>query len=76
VPLAYSRKFIGVFRSVDYPLVGELQTESTERLIEMTVNAVNQIPELREAARQSNSIAQRRLARYNEFLVDLLKELP
>ncbi len=51
VPLAYSRKFRGVFNSIGYPVVGDCTTSRADELVAMTLDAVDRRIELAERAR-------------------------
>jgi colanic acid/amylovoran biosynthesis protein len=72
VPLAYSRKFSGVLRSVDYPLVGDLLSEDLDDVIQSVEHALTRLDELRAAAENSNAVAQRKLDEYQAYLTELL----
>lgn len=71
VPLAYSRKFRGVFNSIGYPLVGDCTTSPADALIALTLGAVDRRRELAEAAREGSARAVARLGAYENFLVNL-----
>lgn len=75
VPLAYSRKFSGVFRAVEYPLVGDCTTQTEGELIELILGAVDRIDELRTAAIRANEIAQAKLEVYSDLLGDVLRPM-
>jgi colanic acid/amylovoran biosynthesis protein len=75
VPLAYSRKFRGVFHSIDYPLVGDCTSQSAEDLIALTLSAVDRRDELASAARRGRDIAFRRINTYEDYLVGLMQAI-
>jgi colanic acid/amylovoran biosynthesis protein len=76
VPLAYSRKFRGVFHSIGYPLVGDCTTMEPEQLIELTMAAVERRTELAAAAQAGTEIALSRIGAYEDYLADLFRVLP
>lgn len=75
VPLAYSRKFAGVFDSVNYPLVGDCTSQSIDELVTLTLSALDRIPELQTAAAQSCEVGIERLKLYEDALVETFKTL-
>lgn len=75
VPLAYSRKFRGVFNSIGYPVVGDCTRSSAADLVALTLDAVERRAELAAAARAGAETAVRRLAVYEDYLVDLFGTL-
>jgi polysaccharide pyruvyl transferase WcaK-like protein len=76
IPLAYSRKFSGVLRSVDYPLVGNLLSEDTDTVVQSVEQALDNLSDLRAAASNSSAIARSKLERYQTFLTELLIDPP
>lgn len=75
IPLAYSRKFRGIFNSVGYPLVGDVTTQTQGELMELCRSAVDRREELRLAAERSNQAAQRKLDAYEDRLAERLSRL-
>ena len=71
VPLAYSRKFRGVFNSIGYPLVGDCTASPANDLIELTLGAVDKRGELAKAASEGSARAVRQLDVYEDFLAEL-----
>lgn len=76
IPLAYSPEFIGVFTSVNYPLVCDLKSQDVDTIVDEVVRAIDRIPELRAAAAAGNAVAQAKLDRYQEYLVNVMRTLP
>lgn len=76
IPLAYSRKFTGIFGSVGYPIVCNLQTQDEESVLSCVQDAVTRLPELRAAALRSNEVAQSKLDAYQAYLNKLVLNLP
>lgn len=75
VPLAYSRKFRGVFNSIGYGLVGDCTSTPAADLIELTLAAVDQRRELTRLALRGQEIARQKLGVYEDYLADLLSRL-
>lgn len=76
VPLAYSRKFSGLFAAVGYPLVGDCTKQDETELVALTLGAVDRRAELAAAAQRSNEIAQERLGIYSAYLTSLMRSIP
>jgi colanic acid/amylovoran biosynthesis protein len=76
VPLAYSRKFRGVFQSIGYPLVGDCTASEAEELIELTMSAVDRRRELAAAAKAGAEVALRRIGIYEDDLAGLIAAAP
>lgn len=72
VPLAYSRKFRGVFNSIGYPLVGDCTSMPAQELIDLTLSAVDRRAELAAAAQAGARTALGRLGAYEDALTSLL----
>ncbi len=75
VPLAYSRKFRGVFSSIGYPLVADCISTPPNELISVTLGAVDRRSELSTAAAQGAALALDRLEAYENYLAELLRRL-
>ncbi len=75
VPLAYSRKFRGVFSSIGYPLVADCVSTPADELIGVTLGAVDRRGELAEAAAKGSAAAIRRLDVYEDYLTELFSRL-
>jgi colanic acid/amylovoran biosynthesis protein len=73
IPLAYSPKFSGVFRSVDYPLTCDLLSQDVDSVIEEVHSVIDRIADFRAAATRSNLIAQSKLDRYHAYLVEMMR---
>jgi colanic acid/amylovoran biosynthesis protein len=71
VPLAYSRKFRGVFNSIGYPLLGDCTAGPADALVALTLDAVDRRRELSEAARDGSARAMRKLDVYEDYLANL-----
>lgn len=76
IPIAYSRKFSGVLRSVEYPLLCDLACDNVDDIVDSVEHALERVEELRAAASSSNAIAQSKLDRYQSYLNELLSAPP
>lgn len=76
VPLAYSRKFSGLFAAVGYPLVGDCTKQDEAELVALTLGAVERRAELAAAAQRSNDAAQEKLGVYSAYLTALMRSMP
>lgn len=75
VPLAYSRKFRGVFSSIGYPLVADCVTGTPNDLAAVTLAAVDRRAELAAAAAAGSQAALRRLDVYESYLAELFSSV-
>lgn len=75
VPLAYSRKFAGLFGSLGYYATVDLKTETTETACAKVLNALARRDELAVEAGQVRERALQRLADYKDFMVEILGEV-
>lgn len=74
VPLAYSRKFIGLFQSIGFPLVADCVEETSESILAKVEDAFARRDELRTAVAQANAEAARRITIYKSEIVRCLRE--
>jgi hypothetical protein len=79
VPLAYSRKFTGLFGTLGYPLVADLQVADLQKEDHPTAlakveRALDELDQLRAAAERAREKALGKLDGYVERLAELLKE--
>jgi colanic acid/amylovoran biosynthesis protein len=75
IPLAYSRKFRGVFSSIGYPLVGDCTSMSAQELAQLTLNAVDERVALAARAEHGTESAKRALMTYEDFLCQQMIKL-
>ena len=59
VPVAYSRKFTGLFENVDYPYVVDMQTEDTNEAVQAVIDRIENYDETKIATEKSYQIAMR-----------------
>lgn len=72
VPLAYSRKFAGLFGSLDYPHVVDLTREDTASALEQVLECLDERQQLKARVEAGQAIIQRKLAAYSESLQVLI----
>lgn len=75
VPVAYSRKFRGLFRSLDYDYVADGTIQSKEGVIKMILGAIENRKELEGRVAQGNKIATTKLQAYENFVSKVLEGL-
>lgn len=75
IPLAYSRKFSGVFGSIDYPYTIDLYGKQCDETVLVTLFNYydHQYDEIASQGKKSIVMAKNKLNTYREFLKDLLK---
>jgi polysaccharide pyruvyl transferase WcaK-like protein len=75
VPLAYSRKFNGLFESVGYHHYGDCKAASGEQVLALIKTSFEQRAQLKTEVDRGVAQAQTRLGRYKDFLTQTLREL-
>lgn len=75
VPLAYSRKFNGLFASLNYNWLADGKTMDNQQAMDAILNGFVQRDTLRDAARAAASLAIARLATYESHIATLLSNL-
>lgn len=75
VPLAYSRKFSGLYESLDYHRVVDLKSECTESALEKILASLDNREQLKGEVVASREIIRRKLAAYSSVLEDLMDSL-
>ena len=75
VPLAYSRKFNGLFESLNYRHFGDCKKDSLEQALTKVQTAFDNRHALKAEVVAGNQIAQTKLAKYENYLADVLKDL-
>ncbi|PKO27656.1 MAG: polysaccharide pyruvyl transferase family protein [Betaproteobacteria bacterium HGW-Betaproteobacteria-5] len=74
VPMAYSRKFAGLFNTMNYTHVADCTKETQAQVVSRMKTAFSGREQLREETRRGNEIAQQRLEKYRRLLAELLAE--
>jgi colanic acid/amylovoran biosynthesis protein len=75
VPLAYSRKFNGLFDSLAYSDYCDCKTQSAEEVIIKIVDAYHRRSELAEKVAKGNQIARNKLGSYVDYVAQKLAEI-
>lgn len=75
VPLAYSRKFNGLFGALEYPYLGDCKAATEEQILTLIMRSLDARADLKTAVERGNRIADMKLARYELFVERTLKEL-
>jgi polysaccharide pyruvyl transferase WcaK-like protein len=70
-PVAYSRKFNGLFNSLNYPFFADAKVHSTEQAYDLICDALVRNGELSEMAVKSQTQALVELSKYENYLRDL-----
>lgn len=74
VPIAYSRKFNGLFSSLNYTWFVDGKKSSTDDAIALLDKAVLSIADLETSVAKGNALAQNKLATYEGYLVKLFSK--
>lgn len=78
VPVAYSRKFAGLFNDVQYPYVVDLQTEETEHAVQTVIERIENYQDTKAATEMSYKIAMQKneecLKAYDKVIGQLLEK--
>lgn len=75
VPLAYSRKFNGLFTALEYPFLGDCKAATNEQIMTLIMKSLEDRAQLQQAVGRGNRIADTKLTRYEKFVEHTLKEL-
>lgn len=75
VPMAYSRKFNGLFNSLGYSHIADLIKDTTEVALEKVLQGFHSRTELKQQIEEGNASAQKKIQRYEDYLVGLFTSL-
>ena len=75
VPVAYSRKFTGLFENVDYPYVVDLQTEDTNETVQAVIDRIENYDETKSATEKSYQIAMRQNDECLKAYEDIIRKI-
>lgn len=75
IPMAYSRKFNGLFGSLGYKYLADLKTMDDTQVIASVINGIENREQLRTAVVHGNEIAQRKITEYENYLSQKLSEI-
>lgn len=76
VPIAYSRKFNGLFNTLGYPHFVDGRAVNTETALRQTMAAFDDRPRLASDIQAGLKVAHARLDRYVDAMADILAKLP
>jgi polysaccharide pyruvyl transferase WcaK-like protein len=75
VPMAYSRKFNGLFSSLGYHHLADLKAHSTEQALQQVLQGLEDRENLAGQVATGNALAQQKLQRYEDYLAELFQSL-
>ncbi len=75
VPMAYSRKFNGLFNSLGYGHIADLKAHTTEEALAQVMQGLAAVPQLTQEVAAGNALAQSKLQRYEDYLTQLFSEI-
>jgi colanic acid/amylovoran biosynthesis protein len=75
VPIAYSRKFNGLYGTLGYHFLIDGRSDTTDAAYAMVMDAVDRRKEMQDEIEAGMKIAHKRLAAYEDFLVGILREI-
>lgn len=75
LPVAYSRKFNGLFQTLDYPYVVDGRSLSTEDAVRAVIDGYDNRGTLKTAVTQGMGIARTRLAKYEKSVAATLQQV-
>jgi polysaccharide pyruvyl transferase WcaK-like protein len=70
VPTAYSRKFSGLFSSLNYDFVADCKTLDDNEVLSLIMSGLENRAELKLRIEEGNRMAQQKLSVYEDYLVD------
>lgn len=74
IPISYSRKFEGLFGSLEYPFVVNARAESTDSAYNTILDYINRKSELKATQKISISFIEEKNKKFQQSIMDLLKE--
>lgn len=75
IPLAYSRKFNGLFESLGYGHIADLKTDNLNVILSKMDQGINNIPALKMEIESGNRLALELLKTYEDYLFDIIGEI-
>lgn len=75
VPIAYSRKFSGLYESLDYHRVVDLRMESAESAVEKVLASLEQREKLKAEVAVSSKVIRHKLSAYKSSLANLIESI-
>jgi len=74
IPIAYSRKFAGVFGSLGYRRIADAKTETTDQIFRRVVDAFDELPAIHAEIEQSMTHVDARIGAYEAALTDAIEQ--
>lgn len=74
VPMAYSRKFNGLFQSVGYRYLADLKADNESQVVDKVLAGFDQRHALAQDVAQGREIAEKKLQRFEDYLTELFTE--
>jgi colanic acid/amylovoran biosynthesis protein len=71
VPMAYSRKFNGLFQSLGYTALADMKAQDTDAAMAAVLQGLEQRAQLAEKVAAGNMQAQQKIQRYEDYLAEL-----
>lgn len=71
VPMAYSRKFNGLFQSLGYKALADMKRLDTDAALAAVMDGLERRADLAAEVAQGNALAQSKLQQYEDYLVQL-----
>ena len=75
LPIAYSRKFAGLFNTLGYDRVSDCRTQSAENILDAVIKAFDQRELLLAEVAAGRTAAEAKLEAYEAVLLDILREV-
>lgn len=75
IPLAYSRKFNGLFNSLQYSYLADCRTMTIDEVKNIVINAFERRDEVQRLVLEGNRLAQSKLQVYRDAIVRTLQEV-
>lgn len=75
LPLAYSRKFKGLFESLDYSMIADLTRENEDEIMNRVSHACSHLSDLKGAVEAGNALADEKLLAYENYLTDFMQKI-
>ena len=75
LPVAYSRKFNGLFGTLDYPFFVDGKAQDTDTALKVVRGAFARREELENRIQHGRAFAAKKLAEYEDRMVQIIKEV-
>jgi len=75
IPFSYSRKFQGYYGQLDYPILIDGKTESTERAVQKTLDFIETFEKFGPQIKRSHNIAQSMLTSFYEDVSTIISDI-